>query len=313
MKYFRLLLVVILSISFFSCSQEQTEDIYILYTNDIASAVNRENIGMAGVKAYKDMLKSQHKYVALVDAGDYFDGSLAASDAGKSIRELMDAATYDVVTIGNQEFSIGLDALSKNIADASYKTISCNIKHIGKGSDPLHSVKPYVIQHYGGARVAFIGVTTPETLKPNKAASKNITDEDGNFIYSFYEGNEGKDLYAQIQKTVDKVRKKVDYVILLSHLGENSVEKGYSSREVIANTTGIDVVIDGHSHTINYGELVLNKEGGGVVLTSTGSELDYIGELILHVDHSYTTMLYPSVSEKDPTIVDMITKIYSPQ
>lgn len=311
MKIIRYILCIFLILSFSACSREQTEDIYILYTNDIASHINGDNISMAGVKAYKDYLKSQNKYVVLVDAGDYYDGDLGQYDGGIHMTELMNACEYDFVTIGNQEFSVGLDNLANNINHSNFKSVSCNIKYIGKGSNPLKSIKPYEIKRYGGVKIAFIGVTTPETLKPGKLASAAISDESGNYIYSFYEGNEGEELYKQVQNTINKVRNKVDYVIVLSHLGENSVEKGFSSVDLIANTTGIDVLIDGHSHTINYGTLVTDKEGKGVVLTSTGEKLQYLGELIIHKDHSFTTMLYPSVAEKDPSIVEMMTKILS--
>ena len=308
-KIFNLLLILLI-ISLSSCSHEQTEDIVILYTNDVASVVNDENIGMAGVKAYKDIMKSQYRYVSLVDAGDYYDGELSKRDGGIHITELMNLAEYDVVNLGNQEFSIGLDNLVNNIKHSNFDTVTCNIKYIGKGRDPLRKVKPYVIKNYGGTKVAFIGVITPDTLIPGKPAFAAITDDNGNLLYYFYEGDEGQNLYEQVQKTVDKIRNRVDYVIVLAHLGSNSTQEGFSSVDLIENTTGIDVVIDGHSHTEISGELLYNKEGTGVGLTSTGKELENLGVLILHPDHTYNTVLYPTVDEKDPAIVMKIAEIY---
>ena len=92
-------------ISLSACSHEQTEDIYILYTNDVASAMDN-GVSYAGVKAYKDQLKAEHDYVTLVDAGDYFDGDVAEYDKGASLVSVMNAVGYDVVTLGNQELNV---------------------------------------------------------------------------------------------------------------------------------------------------------------------------------------------------------------
>ena len=307
MKINKVILLFILCILLCSCSHEQTEDIYILYTNDVASAID-ENFGYAGVKGYKDYLETDHKYVALVDAGDYFDGRIATSDNGHNITSLMNAVGYDVVTLGNQEFSIGLDNLAENIKEADYDTVSCNIKYIGDGSNPIKAVKPYVIKKFGRVRIAFIGVTTPETTTERKQAYEAIT-KDGVLQYDFYGGNDGEDLYEQIQSTVDKARKKAEYVILIAHLGANSVTEGWSSYDVIRNTYGIDVVIDGHSHSVISGEPVLNKTGDLVALTSTGKEFENLGELVLHPDHTVTTTLYPSVYERDAEVQALVDAV----
>ena len=135
-------------------------------------------------------------------------------------------------------------------------------------------------------------------------------EKDGQLLYGFYEGDEGEELYSQVQKTIDKVRKKVDYVIVLSHLGSNSVTEGFSSYDLIDHTSGIDVVIDGHSHTVISGEGVYDSEGNNVVLTSTGEKLQNLGVLIIHPDHTFNTVLYPSVDEKDSSIDELIASFY---
>ncbi len=290
------------------CEHEQTEDIYILYTNDVASEVNGD-IGYAGVKGYLDEMRNEHKYVSLVDAGDFFDGALSFASKGKSIVEIMNAVGYDVAALGNQEFAIGLDALSENIDASDFEYLSCNIKYLGPGQDPLKKVKPYVIKKYGYTKIAFIGVTTPETLIEGKNARAAI-EKDGEVLYSFYEGNDGEDLYEQVQKTIDKVRNRVDYVIVVAHLGSNSVTEGFSSVELIDRTSGIDVVIDGHSHTVNPGEGVYDADGNNVVLTSTGEKLQNIGVLTIHPDHTFNTVLYPSVYEHDVSVQALIDSLY---
>ena len=307
-KTSKLFLIVILLFIFSGCQREQTEDIYILYTNDVASAVN-EGVTYAGVKGYYDEMKSQHKYVGLVDSGDFYDGKVASMSHGDYITDIMNKIGYEFVAIGNQEFSIGLDNLQRNIKNSKFKFLSCNIKFIGRGRNKLNKVKSYEIKRYGPTKIAFIGVTTPETLNEGKNAYEAIS-QDGKPLYYFYE-DDPQLLYQQVQKTVNKVRNRVDYVIVLSHLGSNSVKEGYSSYDLIQNTNGIDVVLDGHSHTVIHGEPVNNMDGDMVVLTSTGKELENIGVLSIHPDHSFTTVLYPSVENKDPQIQELCDSIMS--
>ena len=300
-------LIFLLCVSLSSCKHEQPEDIYILYTNDVAGAVYG-GVGYAGVKGYKDQLKNEHQYVSLVDAGDFFDGSFSERDKGKAVVQIMNMVGYDVVAVGNQEFSIGLVALAENIAESAFDYVSCNLKYIGKESDPLMKVKPYVIKKYGWTKVAFIGVTTPETMTEGKPSYEAIRQDD-QFLCRFYEENDGSDLYEQVQRTSDKVRNKVDYVIIVSHLGSNSVTEGFSSYDLIDHTSGIDVVIDGHSHTVISGEGVYDADGNNVVLTSTGKELENLGVLTIHPDHTFNTVLYPSVYEKDSGIDELISSL----
>ena len=302
-----MILIIVLALS--GCDLfEQKEDIVILYTNDVASNMVEGEVGYDGVKAYKNQMESEYNYVSLVDAGDFFDGKVSARSGGKDIVRLMNAVGYDVVALGNQEFSIGLENLANNIDDSSFDYVSCNLKYIGSGQNPLNKVKPYVIKKYGWTKVAFIGVTTPETNIPGKLSYDAIV-EDGELIYDFYDGDDGPAFYEQVQKTIDKVRKRVDYVVVLSHLGSNSVREGFSSYDLIENTNGIDVVIDGHSHTIISGEAVFNKDGETVVLTSTGEKLQNLGVLNMHPDHTFTTVLYPAIYEKDPAVTQIIAEI----
>lgn len=306
-KWMKIFCVLFICLAFGGCNQEQSEDIYILYTNDVAGEVNGD-IGYAGVKAYYDEIKSEHPYVGLVDAGDFFDGELSRQSNGESIVSIMNAVGYNVAAVGNQEFSIGLDALKNNIDASGFDYVSCNLKYLGSGKDPLKKVKPYVIKRFGPTKIAFIGVTTPETLIEGKEARAAI-EADGQLLYSFYEGNEGEELYEQVQKTIDKVRNRVDYVIVLSHLGSNSVTEGFSSYDLIDNTSGIDVVIDGHSHTMISGEGVYDLDGNNVVLTSTGEKLQNIGVLILHPDHTFNTALYPKVYSYDQQVQSLIDEL----
>ena len=301
-----LLLIFILCLS--GCNVEQTENIYIVYTNDVGGEVNGE-IGYAGVKGYLDSLKKEKKYVSLVDSGDFLEGNLAIKTNGEAIVDIMNAVGYDVVALGNQEFSLGLDVLSSAANRSKFPFVSCNIKYLGKGRNPLRKVKPYVIKRYGWTKIAFIGVVTPETILRDGKPAYNAVTNNGEPLFYFYEDNEGQALYDQIQKTVDKVRDRVDYVILLAHLGSNSTIEGFNSYDVISHTNGIDVVIDGHSHTVISGEGVPNKDGTMVVLTSTGEKLQNVGVLDISPEHTYTTVLYPIIYEKDESLQGLIDSL----
>ncbi len=308
-KFLTVFIMLCMLLTLSACKHEQTEDIVILFTNDVASAVEGD-IGYAGVKGFKNELEAENKYVALVDAGDFLDGQLSRDSAGKKIVKIMNAVGYDAAAVGNQEFSNGVDELRDCIKSSDFAYLSCNLKYVGKGRNKLSGVKPYVIKNYGGTKVAFIGVTTPETLIPGKPAYIAIL-ENGEPAYDFYSGNDGWDLYEQIQKTVDKVRKKVDYVVLLAHLGTFSVTEGFSSYEVISQTSGIDIVIDGHAHAVISGEIVLNKEGEDVLIVSTGELLHNIGIMRIHPDRSIETVLYPMAYQKDEKIEELVSSLLS--
>lgn len=307
-KAIQLLLITIMALCMFGCSHEQDHDIYILYTNDVHCAAEG-NIGYAGVKYFKDSYVNSHTYVAMVDCGDFASGGpIGQYREGEEIVMLMNDCGYDVAVMGNQDFIYGMDAAVSMIEQAKFSIVGCNIKYTGSNSNRLNGISPYVIKKFGHTKVAFIGVMTPDTLIETKPSHKAFM-EDGALVYSMYEGNDGQDFYDQVQKTVDSIRKKVDYVIVLSHLGIESKSEPYTSFSLITNTTGIDVVIDAHSHTVNFGEFLPNKDGEDVVLTQTGKELEYVGELILRKDHTYSTVLYPNVDGKDPFIEAEINDI----
>ena len=152
---------------------------------------------------------------------------------------------------------------------------------------------------YGATQVAFVGVTTPESF--TKSTPAYFQDSQGNYIYSFCEDESGQKLYNQVQASVDAARTEgADYVILAGHLGENGITQKWSSANVIANTTGIDACIDGHSHETVPSENVKNKNGQNVVLTQTGTKLNHIGKLTISADGSIRAELISEVPAADP-------------
>lgn len=289
-------------------ADEKSNDIVILYTDDAHCGVN-DNLGYAGVAAYKAEMEKTHNYVALVDCGDAIQGeSIGTLSAGAYLVDIMNEVGYDFATFGNHEFDYKLPQLAKLTKQAKYQYLACNFKYIGKGTSDLN-YKPYEIVTYGDKKVAFIGIVTPESF--TKSTPAYFQDESGNYIYSFSEDETGTALYETVQKTVDEVRAAgADYVIAMGHLGNEGITDRWTSKAVIANTTGIDAVLDGHDHIAGV-QKVANKDGKQIVLTEPGTKFENLGKLTIKTDGTITAELISpkEFTEKDAGITAYITKL----
>lgn len=271
----------------------EEKDIVILYTNDIHCGVE-DGIGFVGVARVKAALEAAGKEVILVDNGDSVQGDVIGTlSKGEAIIELMNDVGYDVAVIGNHDFDYGMDQFKKNVSLAKYQFVCCNFIDLATNEPYL---KPYTIIEKGGKKIAFVGIDTPESF--TKSTPKYFQDAEGNYIYSFCEGNDGQDLCDQVQKTVDAARAEgADYVIALAHLGIDHQSEPWTATKVIENTTGIDAMLDGHSHTnfkLWYGKdyaLVKNPEGKEVIHSSTGTKLESIGILTIAGDKMSAKLL----------------------
>lgn len=266
----------------YGCGADRQEqrDIVILYTNDVHCAVE-DNIGYAGLAAYKKYMEEKTPYVTLVDCGDAIQGdAIGLISEGEYPVQIMNRIGYDLAVPGNHEFDYGMETLAKLIEDAEAEYLGCNIRYTGTGVNALEKVEPYDIEHYGDVDVAFIGVCTPENL--TSSTPTYFMDESGEFIYDFYSGEEGQELYAQVQSTVDECRNQgAEYVILLTHLGVDEDSAPFRSMDLIEHTEGVDAVLDGHSHSVIPCQMIKDKSGREVLLSSTGTELKYIGQLTI--------------------------------
>ncbi len=281
---------------------EKSDDIVVLYTNDVHCqvdpAANKEgvqtNAGYTNVAAYKADMLDTHNYVTLVDCGDAIQGGpIGAMTKGEAIVTVMNTVGYDIATFGNHEFDYGMDQLAKLVESAHAQYISCNFTYTGEGTAKV-SADPYVIKDYGDTKVAFVGISTPESF--TKSTPTYFQDENGNYVYSFAEGNNGQDLYDAVQKAVDDAKSAgADHVVAVAHTGTDESSTPWTSNEVIANTTGIDVYLDGHSHSTIVGDKVANKDGEEVILTSTGTKLKNIGKLVIGAE-GITTELVSAAS-----------------
>lgn len=296
------------------CS-EKPVDIAVLYTNDIHCAVDSDSengiIGYSKLAQLKKEIAKTGTPVLLVDAGDAVMGEpIGAVSEGENIIKIMNLSGYDYAIPGNHEFDYGMDRFFKLTEMADFKYLSCNFKEIA--NDQL--VFPgYDIREIGGRKIAFVGVSTPETLSSSSPAS--FMDEDMNYIYSFYQDKTGEALYDQVQKTVDEAKKDgADYVIVIAHLGIEASCSPWMSTELIENTTGIDVVLDGHSHSILEQEMVKNADGKSVILTSTGTKFANVGKLTITADGNLKTELInenTTVLEEEPEVSEKIELIKS--
>ena len=265
-------------------AEEKSKDIVILHTNDVHTYIDGDISydTIAGVKAY---LQTQYENVLLVDAGDHAQGTAYGSmDKGKTIIDLMNAAGYDLATLGNHEFDYGQEGRI-NITDswAKYPYVSCNFYKMADGVRGENVLDSYKIFEVSGQKIAIVGVTTPETY--TKSTPAYFQDENGNYIYGIAGGTDGTALYADVQKAIDEAKAAgATMVIGLGHLGDDLASQPWTSAELIANVSGLSAFIDGHSHSLMEDITVKDKDGKDVVLTQTGQYFSKIGMMIIDAE-----------------------------
>ena len=286
------------------------QDIVILFTNDIHCGVN-DNIGYAGVALYKKEMLKETPYVTLVDAGDAVQGApLGTLSEGEDIVAIMNEMGYEFAIPGNHEFDYKMPQFMRLASLLSCGYYSANFTDASGN----RIFAPYKLFQYGDTKLAMVGVTTPESF--TKSTPVYFQDEAGNYIYGFSEDETGEKLYAAVQDAVDSARNEgAEIVILVGHLGRNYVTERWSSESVLANTTGIDAMIDGHSHE-EYTTTVKNKNGEDVLLAQTGTKLQSLGKLVISPDDSIRAELIreiPAAQELSGTYVvqrgDSLSKI----
>lgn len=294
-------------------------DIVILYTNDVHCGVDQvskdgsvTNIGYAGVAAYKKAMEGQvgEKFVTLADAGDAVQGdAIGTLSQGRYLVDIMNKVGYDIFVPGNHEFDYGMDRMLELMKSLDAKVISSNFTDL-KANKLVY--EPYTIVTYGegdkAVEVAYVGITTPESF--TKSTPAYFQDSSGKFIYGFEEGNKGQELYDAVQNAVDAATAKgADYVVAIGHLGIDAQSSPWRSTDVIANTTGIDAFIDGHSHSTVESDVVKNEAGESVILTQTGTKLAAMGRMVIDGDGKITTKLITGYSEQDKGTADFIANI----
>ncbi len=296
-----LMMLVSLMVPGVSAAEAKSDDIVILYTNDVHTYVDKP-LGYDVLKSIKDDLKTQYKNVLLVDAGDHVQGTAYGSmDKGEHVVKLMNAAGYDAASLGNHEFDYGMEGCLQVQQWAEFPYLDCNFYHEENGVRGDNVLDSYKIFDCGEEKVAIVGVLTPESF--TKSTPAYFQDENGNYIYGIAGGEDGAALYADVQKAVDEARAEgATKVIGLGHLGIDPSSEPWTSTSTIQNVSGLDAFIDGHSHSEVKNETVNGKDGKPVVLTQTGSYFDNIGMLVIHADGSIETDLITTSPIEEPDL-----------
>lgn len=281
-------------------------DVVILHTNDIHCGVS-DNVGVARLSQYKKDLKKAGAAVLLVDAGDAVQGApIGKLSTGESIVNIMNAIGYDFLIPGNHEFDYGMPRFFELLKKQKTPYYSCNFTDLRTGNLVL---SPYKVVSAGGHKIAFVGVTTPETLATS--TPKYFQDEKGKFIYGFSEDETGEKIYAAIQKAVDGAKAQgAEYVFIVGHLGMDGSIPRWSSTTIAENTRGVTAIIDGHSHEKYENRSAKNLDGKEVLITQTGTKMQTVGKLVLHDDGTMTSTLETAetLPAPDPKILKVIEK-----
>ncbi len=263
-----------------SAAETRSDDIVILYTNDVHTYIDAP-LSYDVIAAVKDDLQKEYKYVILADAGDHIQGTAYGSmDKGKTIIELMNAANYDVATVGNHEFDYNMSGFMNAIDWAEFPYVSCNFYHEANGVRGYNVLADFVMFDCGDEKVAIVGITTPESF--SKSSPTYFQDENGNFIYGISGGDDGSALQQDVQRAIDWAKiAGATKIIALGHLGVDPSSAPWTSEETIAGVSGLDAFIDGHSHTIIEGKEIKDKNGNNVLLTQTGEYFNRIGMMVI--------------------------------
>lgn len=261
-KFVNVLVVLVILLSLLvvpaAAEQDMSGTIVILHSNDVHGAID----GYAKMAALRDEYVSRGAEVILADAGDYSQGTVAvSSNKGLNAVKMMNAVGYDVATIGNHEFDFGYQQLADNMKQADFKVLCANVFD-AEGKTIFDAS---VIIEKDNVKIGFFGLETPEAqTKANPALIKGLT----------FSGD--TQMYSCAQAQVDALRADgADIVIGLVHLGVDNESKPNTSYDLYANTTGIDLIIDAHSHT------VMTSGENNEPIQSTGTAFANIGVVVI--------------------------------
>ena len=286
------------------CRDDKAADnrsIVVIYDNDVHCAID----AYPKYAGYRDAITAADtSYVLTVSCGDYLQGGMAGLfSQGEFPLEIVNSVGYDAVTVGNHEFDYRIPRFRELTAGINAPVVCVNLTE----TDGTRLFRPYVIKRCGSRSIAFVGVLTPVAIE---AESYAFIGDDGNLLLELNEDN----IIPMVQNAVDDARREgADYVVVLSHLGE--MKPSVTSRDLIAATRGIDVLLDGHSHSTFAQETVMNMDGKPVITSQTGTGFVNLGKLIIRPDGRISTELVPIetinlTSEKVSHTVDSVKALY---
>ena len=281
-KLICLLLALSTSLTFFACdggeegqtAQTPKDKVMVLFTSDVHCGVD-QGFGYAGLERIRENYESSGYEVILVDDGDAIQGEMIGTiSKGETIIELMNDLRYDVAIPGNHEFDYGVENFLSLAAKANFPYISCNFNKEGE-----LLFEPYIIKQAAGLKIAFIGVTTPTTV--SSSTPSFFQNDEGEYVYDFMQDATGKKVYNAVQSAINGARADgADYVYVMGHLGLNAGDSPWTYADIIEHTSGIDVLLDGHSHDTR--QVIMNDMGGNpVVRSACGTKMANIGYSII--------------------------------
>ena len=253
-----------------------TSDIVILYDNDVHGAVE----GYPLMASLRDQMRQLTPHVTLVSCGDYLSGTpYGTVSSGSYLVRLMNAVGYDYVTLGNHEFDFGMQTLQQRVSQLEARVLCCNFSSVGQS----RSIYPsYDIRRYGNRKVAFIGITTPNV--PTLSTPTFFQGSLGRWLYTFYPTSLDSLLQCRVNEALHE---EADYVILMAHVGIEDLPG------LVARTSGIDAVLDGHSHSVIPHTILYNRFGKPVLWTSSGAYFHSFGRLVINANGDMTSDLIP--------------------
>ena len=271
---------------------EKSDDIIILHTNDVHCGID-DYIGYDGLMLYKKELQTKYNHVLLVDAGDHIQGgAVGLLSQGKDIIDIMNKLEYDVVTLGNHEFDYKLERLYNLSHEMNNEYICANFCF---RKDKEAIFESYRIVPVGNIKIGFIGLVTLQTL--TKTYLHSLVDKNGELIYDFLNGNKGNELYERVQQQINNLKNEdhVDYVIIISHFGYGGdALKEYTSKGLLENLSGVNAIIDGHTHLI-YNSTWKDEDNKDIYISQAGTRLSNIGKLTIKTDGTITSEMLSEV------------------
>ncbi len=272
----------------------------IVHTNDTHGhdLLDEESLGLAAAAQLRTDYEAQGYEVLLLDAGDFAQGdNLVNRSQGDAAIDFMNVAGYQASCLGNHEFDFGQDKIEDYRTQAEFPLLSCNVVVDATGDTLVEPSATLTLA--GGTKVGIVGVTTPETLtSASPLLIKGLT-----FI-------EGEELYGVVQGQVDSLRSQgCELVVCLAHLGESEHAAPNRAMDLVANTTGIDLIIDGHDHE-EEDQLVKNAAGEDVLVVETGCYTHSVG-VVTWEDGAFVAQLESSGSYEgqDATVAACIQEV----
>ena len=269
------------------------EPIVILYENDVHCEVE----GYSKLLAMKNELAETYAHVGVVSVGDFVQGgTLGAVSKGEYIVNLMNLVGYDAIALGNHEFDYQIERLTELCEMSNTKFICSNFAKIGEDESYF---QPYTIVSYGNVDIAYISIVTPKTI--TSSYPSQFKNEDGQIIYTFNDDH----LAELVQENIDAAEKAgADYVVALSHIGYSEAEGVFDVTDIIENTEGLDVVLDAHAHLVIEETVMKDKSGEDVLLSSTGTKFEYIGQLTITEEGLHTKLIETASYETTDSSID---------